>query len=86
MLTNAGHLDGIVGVAVGRYFLCGPDETTQGDWTAIDVLRDRLHRLNVPVLGGLSLGHGDNTESVPLGTTATLDADGGTLTVAAAVK
>ena len=86
MLTNAGHLDGIVGVAVGRYYLCGPDETTQGEWTAIDVLRDRLHRLNVPILGGLALGHGENTESVPLGTIATLDADAGTLTVEAAVR
>ena len=86
MLSKAGHLDGIVGIAVGRYFLCGPDETTQGEWTAIDVLRDRFHRLNVPALGGLALGHGENTESVPLGTMATLDADMGILTVEAAVK
>lgn len=85
MLTNAGHLDGIVGIAVGRYYLCGPDETTQGEWTAIDVLRDKLYRLNVPILGGLTLGHGNNTESVPLGTMATLDVDAGTLTVETAV-
>ena len=75
-----------VGVAVGRYYLCGPDETTQGEWTAIDVLQDKLHRLNVPILGGLALGHGENTESVPLGTMATLDVDAGTLTVEAAVR
>lgn len=86
MLQNAGHLNGIVGVAVGRYYLCEPDETTQGEWTAIDVLRDRLSRLNVPILGGLPLGHGENTESVPLGTLATLDTADGTLTVAAAVQ
>jgi muramoyltetrapeptide carboxypeptidase len=86
MLQNAGHLKGIRGVAVGRYYLCGSDTTTQGDWTAIDVLRDRLQRLNIPILGGLPLGHGDNTESVPLGAHATLDADKGTLTVAAGVR
>jgi len=86
MLTNAGHLRGIAGIAVGRYFKCGPDETTQGGWTALDVLRDRLERLNVPILGGLALGHGENTESIPIGTKATLDADKGTLTVAAGVK
>jgi len=86
MLEKAGHLKGIRGVAVGRYYLCGSDATTQGDWTAIDVLRDRLHRLNVPILGGLALGHGNNTESVPLGTMATLDANAGTLTVAAGVQ
>lgn len=86
MLEKAGHLRGILGVAVGRYYLCGSDATTQGDWTAIDVLQDRLRRLNVPILGGLPLGHGDNTESVPLGTMATLDASAGTLTVNAAVR
>jgi muramoyltetrapeptide carboxypeptidase len=86
MLEKAGHLKGIRGVAVGRYFLCGSDATTQGGWTAIDVLRDRLHRLNVPILGGLAVGHGDNTESVPLGTIATLDADKRTLAVAAGVR
>ncbi len=86
MLAKAGHLAGIAGVAVGRYYLCGPDETTQGGWTAVDVLGDRLTRLGVPILGGLPLGHGDNTESVPLGTSAVMDADAGTLTVVAAVS
>lgn len=86
MLENAGHLKGIRGVAVGRYYLCGGDATTQGKWTAIDVLRDRLQRLNVPILGGLPLGHGNNTESVPLGTMATLDANNGILTVEPAVQ
>jgi muramoyltetrapeptide carboxypeptidase len=86
MLQNAGHLKGIVGIAVGRYYLCGPDDSTQGDWTAIDVLHDRLSRLKVPVLGGLALGHGENTESVPLGTITTLDADKKILTVAAGVQ
>jgi len=86
MLQNAGYLRGIAGIALGRYYLCGPDATTQGDWTALDVLRDRLRRLNVPILGGLPLGHGQNPEAVPLGTMAFLDADAGTLTVEAAVQ
>lgn len=85
MLQNAGHLRGIAGIALGRYHLCGSDATTQGDWTTLDVLRDRLHRLHVPILGGLPLGHGENPEAVPLGTMATLDADAGTLTVKPAV-
>jgi muramoyltetrapeptide carboxypeptidase len=86
MLERAGHLEGVRGIAVGRYYLCGTDATTQGNWTAIDVLRDHLHRLNIPILGGLTLGHGDNTDSVPLGTESILDADSGTLTVAPAVR
>lgn len=86
MLEKAGHLQEIRGVAVGRYYLCGGDAITQGNWTAIDVLRDKLKQLNVPILGGLPLGHGDNTESVPLGTHAVLNTDAGTLTVAPGVR
>jgi muramoyltetrapeptide carboxypeptidase len=77
MLTNAGHLDGLRGVAVGQFTKCG----THGDWTAVDVLRDRLNRLGVPILGGLPIGHGMHPQTVPLGTVATLDADAGTLVV-----
>lgn len=81
MLQNAGHLKGIVGIAVGQYFKCGGDATTQGDWTAIDVLRDRLAHYNVPILGGLPLGHGNHPIAVPIGTMAVLDAKAKTLTV-----
>lgn len=86
MLQNGGHLKGIVGVAVGQYEQCGADDTTQGTWTAIDVLRDRLGRLNVPILGGLPLGHGKNHRAVPVGTMATLNTTAKTLTVDAGVR
>ncbi len=85
MLTNSGSLTGITGVVIGQYTECGSDDTTQGDWTEIDVLRDRLAELRVPVLGGLPIGHGDSPRAVPIGTPATLDADAGVLQVAAAV-
>lgn len=85
MLRNAGHLRGVRGVAVGQYTNCEPDAATQGDWTVLDVLRDRLGRLGVPILGGLPIGHGEGPRAVPIGTTATLDADAGTLTIAPAV-
>lgn len=81
MLKNAGYLHGLQGVAIGQYYKCGSDATTQGDWTVIDVLRDRLARLNVPILGGLPIGHGQHPIAVPLGMMATIDADSGTLTV-----
>jgi muramoyltetrapeptide carboxypeptidase len=51
-------------------------------WTVRDVLQDRLAELNVPVLGGLPIGHGRAPVSVPLGTMATIDTTAGTLTVA----
>jgi muramoyltetrapeptide carboxypeptidase len=85
MLANAGHLDGLVGVALGQYTDCGADSATEGDWTELDVLRDQLSRLGVPILGGLPIGHGDRPHAVPIGTMATLDANAGTLTVAPAV-
>lgn len=84
MLNNAGHLAGVVGVAVGQYTDCGTDSS--GTWTTIDVLRDRLGRLGVPILGGLPLGHGQRPLAIPVGTRAVLDADAGTLTVEPAVE
>ena len=51
----------------------------------IDVLRDRLTCLGVPVLGGLPIGHGKDPVALPIGTIATLDADAGTLTVESGV-
>lgn len=86
MLTNAGHLRGLRGVAIGQYTNCEPDAATQGSWTVLDVLRDRIGRLNVPILGGLRIGHGNHPIAVPIGTVATMDADAGTLTVDPAVS
>jgi muramoyltetrapeptide carboxypeptidase len=86
MLDKAGHLKGLKGIAVGQYTNCGPDATTQGDWTSNDVIRDRLNRLDVPILGGLPIGHGESPVAVPLGTMATLDTESGTLAVESAVK
>lgn len=86
MLTNSGALDGITGVAVGQYTDCGTDPTTQGDWSELDVLHDRLSRLGVPILGGLPIGHGKNPEAVPIGAVASIDVETGTLRVAAAVQ
>lgn len=86
MLTKSGALRNIVGVAVGQYTACGSDEMTRGDWSEIDVLRDRLTQLQVPILGGLPIGHGVRPRAVPIGTHAVLDANNATLTVDSAVQ
>jgi muramoyltetrapeptide carboxypeptidase len=88
MLIKSGILKNIVGVAIGQYTDCGTatDPTTDVRCTEIDVLRDRFSLLNVPILGGLPIGHGDNPIAVPIGTMATLDADSGTLTITPGVK
>jgi muramoyltetrapeptide carboxypeptidase len=85
MLRNAGHLKGIRGIAIGQYTECSADDMTEGNWTYLDVLRDRLSAYGVPILGGLPIGHGDRPIAVPIGTNAILDADRGTLTVESAV-
>jgi muramoyltetrapeptide carboxypeptidase len=82
-LRNCGILQRVGGVAVGQF-------SEPGNGNAVikpaDVLIERLGDLGVPVLGGLSIGHGDRNIAVSLGTYARLDADSGTLTVAAAAR
>ncbi|MCO8273305.1 LD-carboxypeptidase [Actinoplanes sp. TRM 88003] len=74
MLHRTGRLQGVSGVALGRYLDCGPGPV-------LDVLRDQLAPLGVPILGGLPIGQG----AIPIGTPAVLDADAGTLTIEPAV-
>jgi muramoyltetrapeptide carboxypeptidase len=83
-LTQAGKLEHVAGVVVG--------EMEKGDWreerpewprtrSLEDVLESRLEPLGVPVLYKLPLGHGKNLAAIPLGVTATLDADTRTLSI-----
>lgn len=82
-LRRSGTLDGIAGIALGQFTSCGDDDW---DWGVVDTLRDRLADLDVPVLGGIPIGHGDNPRTIPFGTTATLDPVARVLTAAAAVS
>jgi muramoyltetrapeptide carboxypeptidase len=77
MLRKAGHLNGLAGVAVGQFTRFEFDRR----FSVIDILREHLGALGVPVLGGLPLGHGHSPSSVPIGAVAVLDAKTGTLTV-----
>lgn len=79
-LIRSGALDGIQGIALGRF--PGFEDYTDRGWNLIDVLRDQLTPLGVPILGGLELGHGPDPHAVPLGTVAELDTDSGSLTLA----
>jgi muramoyltetrapeptide carboxypeptidase len=69
MLRKAGHLRGISGIAIGQF----TDFGSNGDITVIDLLREHLQPLGVPILGGLPLGHGSNRQSVILGSMAHMD-------------
>jgi muramoyltetrapeptide carboxypeptidase len=65
-LRRTGWFDGLRGVALGTFYECGD---------VFPVLRERLSELDVPVLGGFSIGHGPRQLTVPLGVDVTLNTD-----------
>jgi len=71
MLRKGGHLRGVAGIALGQFTAFKPS----GTLTIIDLLRDHLAPLSVPILGGLPLGHGKRSQRVPLGCPTVLDAN-----------
>jgi muramoyltetrapeptide carboxypeptidase len=83
-LRNAGKLEGIAGVAIGEMHKC--DEWRQPEpWlrsrSMEDVFEHHLEPLGVPIVHNLPLGHGEHLFTIPLGVTATVDADARTLTI-----
>lgn len=86
-LLGSGSLDGVVGIVLGSFE--GFRDVVDRDWTIVDVLQDRLGPLGVPIVGGIPAGHdltgpdgGPDQVALPLGRTAHLDADAGTLSFA----
>lgn len=78
-LRLCGGLDGIVGVALGAVDQF--DGYQDRGWTILDVLRENLGPLGVPILGGLPLGHLPDPVTVPLGLPTRLDTAAGELRV-----
>ncbi len=75
MLTHlhlAGKLDALAGLLIGDFPDCEP---TQGNYTAMDTLRDILTRLKVPTIANFPGGHGKNNWAMPLGAKVRIDAD-----------
>ncbi len=68
----AGCLDGVAGVMLGRFDRCGETRT-------INRIVENSFPSGVPILGGLPVGHNGDNLTLPLGLTATLDADNGLL-------
>jgi muramoyltetrapeptide carboxypeptidase len=78
MLRKAGHLTGLAGIAVGQFTDCF--HPVDG-FTVVDLLRGHLQHFKIPILGGVPVGHGYQSQSTLVGTMAFLDAGAGTLTV-----
>lgn len=70
MLTHlklSGLLGGCVGLMAGSFEKCG-------DAASIELLlKERLSDLDIPVVGGLQVGHGKENIPIPIGARATLD-------------
>ena len=83
-LRNAGKLDHVVGLAIGEMHKCEEWRQTE-PWlrsrSMEDVFEHHLEPLGVPIVHNLPLGHGDHLCTIPLGVTATVDADARTLVI-----
>jgi muramoyltetrapeptide carboxypeptidase len=88
MLTQlrlAGKLDQAAGIVWGECNDCTPrtyePSFVEGTFTTAEVVDRILGGLKIPVLSGLTIGHTSDQLTLPLGATAELDADKGTLTI-----
>jgi muramoyltetrapeptide carboxypeptidase len=80
-LELAGVFSAVAGVVVGEFVAC--DEPTGARVSSppvMDVVRERLSRLSVPVALGAPFGHGRRNVALPYGATVALDVQAGTLT------
>ena len=78
MLRKGGHLTGLAGIAVGQFNDCF--HPVNG-FTVVDLLRGHLQHFKIPILGGVPVGHGYQSQSILVGAMAVLDAGAGTLTI-----
>jgi muramoyltetrapeptide carboxypeptidase len=76
-LRQAGALDGVVGLALGRFTEC--DEQDEPD--VMGVLEELAETLRVPTVVDLPVGHVEHNWTVPVGCRARLDADNGLLQI-----
>ena len=83
-LLNAGLLQQVAGVAFGTVTQClDPLAKRAREYrqTALDVIRERLAPLGIPVLAGLPFGHQPINATIPTGIRARLDANRGDLEI-----
>jgi muramoyltetrapeptide carboxypeptidase len=84
MLTQlwlSGALDGVAGVAFGKFTGCNPSPFFLQNRPLEDILAERCRALGVPAVSGLMIGHVEDQTTLPVGCLAELDADAGTLTL-----
>lgn len=77
-LRLAGALDGVAGLAFGRFTDCDPDVPGR---PLAAIFEEFARTLGVPAVAGIPVGHVDSQWTLPLGIRARLDADAGTLSL-----
>jgi muramoyltetrapeptide carboxypeptidase len=81
MLTQwrlMGIFQQIKGIALGRFSHCDAPSAIPS-WNVTEMLRERLHDLNIPVVSELPFGHEGVNACLPVGNTVELDGDKGVL-------
>lgn len=77
-MIQAGKFEDVRGIALGVFKLCEPNKTNpafNGSFSLMEVLRDRLGKLGIPVVYGLSFGHVADKFTLPFGGRAELNTD-----------
>jgi len=69
----------LAGIALGIFEDCNPKDATASQ-SLIEVLKDRLGDLSIPVIYGLSFGHIRDQFTLPIGIEAELDTEKATMT------
>jgi muramoyltetrapeptide carboxypeptidase len=77
-MLQAGKFDDAAGIALGVFKLCEPNKSNpafQGSFSLLEVLKDRLGNLGIPVIYGLSFGHVADKFTLPFGGRAELNTE-----------
>jgi muramoyltetrapeptide carboxypeptidase len=77
-LIQAGKFENAAGIALGVFKMCEPNETDPSfseSFSLMEVLKDRLGILKIPVVYGLSFGHIADKFTLPFGVNAELNSD-----------
>jgi len=75
-MIQAGKFEDASGIALGVFKLCESDKTNpsfKDSFNLMEVLKDRLGNLGIPVIYGLSFGHVVDKFTIPIGVNAELN-------------
>ena len=78
-LALAGVFDKAAGIILGGFTGCGISPDRFGTFSLNDIFEQHLGRRGKPVFSGAMIGHVERTRTIPIGVTAEMDAEAGTI-------